>query len=281
MSRTAIVVGVAGAVGEASALALRRKGWRVVGTMRRDRSGAAARLKAAGVEIATLDMRDTTLLAAMAKDANALVFTPHLTLLIPALPLAVSKRVVAFSSNNIAVAPDAPSYRELALAEAALRAAHPSALIIRPTMIYGDPRLETLTRLVRLARKWPIFPMVGDGKARMQPVFHADLGYLVAGLLDEAPAGGAFAAGGPEILPMVELYQAICKSAGTAPLILPVPALALRAASRLGIPIPLSAEQIERADLDRVAIAQDPIPLKLAPQTPLAIGLEALARQLR
>jgi nucleoside-diphosphate-sugar epimerase len=280
LNKTAIVVGAAGAVGEACALALRDKGWRVIGTLRRDREGAAARLGAAGVELTTLDVRDTDALGKLATHAEALVFTPHLQLLMPALPGVIAKRLIAFSSNNVAIVPDAPSYRDLALAEAQLRAARPDACIIRPTLIYGDPRLATITQLMRRARRWPILPMPGSGKALAQPVFHEDLGVLAAGLAEAPSSGGVFAAGGPEVMAMAELLTAVCEAAGAAPRIVPVPAWTLRAASHLRIPLPLSLEQIARADLDRKALSQDPIPPGFEPLTPLALGLSRLARAL-
>lgn len=281
MSKTAVVVGAAGAVGEASAMALKRKGWRVVGTLRRDRAGAVARLSAAGVELMRLDVCDAEALGALADDADAMVFTPNLQLLIPALPRIGVKRILAFSSNNVAIAPHAPAYRDLAAAETALRAARPDPLIIRPTMIYGDPRLEAVTRLMRLARRWPIMPLPGSGRAMVQPVFYSDLGAMAAALVVDPPNGGRiFAAGGPEIVSFASLYALIAQAAGARALPLPIPLWALRGAARLHFRIPLDPAQLDRAESDRRAVAQDELPTGLAPATPLAAGLALLARAL-
>jgi nucleoside-diphosphate-sugar epimerase len=270
-------VGAAGAVGEACALALRRNGWRVIGTLRHDRASAAERLVGADIELATLDARDVEALGKLTTSAEVLVFTPNLQSLIPALPVIETTRLIAFSSNNVAIVPDAPSYRDLAIAEGQLRAVHPDALIIRPTLIYGDARLPTLTNLMRLAQRWPVLPMPGSGRALTQPVFHKDLGLLAAGLADAPAFGGVFTAGGPETIAMADLLKAVCAASGKAPLVVPTPIQLLRAAKHLGIPIPLSAEQIERANLNRIAVAQDPIPAGLEPVTPLTVGLSYLA----
>lgn len=281
MSNAAVVAGAAGAVGEACALALKSKGWRVVGTLRRDRAGAAARLRAAGVELMQLDVCETHALGALTRDADALVFTPNLQLLIPTLPLIGAKHIIALSSNNVAIAPDTPVYRDLAVAESALRITRPDALILRPTMIYGDPRLETVTRLMRLARRWPVMPLPGSGRALVQPVFHGDLGAMAASLVVDRPNGGrTFAVGGPDIVSFAILYAQIAQAAGARTLQLPIPLWALRGAARLGVRIPLDASQLGRAEADRRVVVQDELPTSLVPSTPLSAGLAFLARAL-
>jgi NADH dehydrogenase len=280
MSKTALVVGAAGAVGEACALQLRSKAWRVVGTLRRDRAGAAKRLSAADVELVSLDARDIDAFSALTIGIDALVFTPNLQLLILALPSIAAARIVAFSSNNVAIAPEAAVYGRLAAAESALRSARSDAIIIRPTMIYGDPRLETVTRLMRLAQRWPVLPLAGSGRALTQPVFYADLGVLAAGLATEAPGGGTFAAGGPDVLTLAAFYRQIAQAAGANSTPLPTPLWALRAATWLRLGLPLDSAQVERAESDRRAVEMDRPPPGLVPTTPLAVGLKALARAL-
>lgn len=280
MSKTALVVGAAGAVGEACALQLKQKAWRVVGTLRRDRAGAVKRLSDANVELVPLDAHDIGAFSALAREVDALVFTPNIQLLIPALPSIAPARIIAFSSNNVAIAPETPIYGRLAAAEIALRRARPDALIIRPTMIYGDPRLETVTRLMRLARRWPFMPLPGSGRALTQPVFCADLGTMAAGLAVEPPEGGTFVAGGPEILTLAAFYRQIALAAGARSTPLPTPLWALKLAARLPLGLPLDKAQLDRAERDRQAVEQDKTPAGLAPATPLCLGLASLAHAL-
>jgi NADH dehydrogenase len=161
----------------------------------------------------------------------------------------------------------------MAAAEQRLRAHFPQAAIVRPTLIYGDPRLPTLTRLMRMARRSPLLPLPGSGRARVQPVFHADLGDLAAGLARPDAPSGVFAAGGPDIVTMRELYAAVAAAADAKPLIAPLPRLALSFAAALDL---LSDEQAARAEYDRVAIVQDALPAGLAPRTGLREGLARL-----
>lgn len=268
--KRAFVAGAGGAVGEAATLALLRDGWRVTASMHQPREGVRARLLAAGADVQFHELNGDSAWRRDAESCDALIFTTHLALTCAALSGSEPKRLVAFSSNNIAADPDAPSYRALAESEAELRAAFPDTAIIRPTLIYGDPRLATIARLMRLAQRLPVLPLAGSGRAKVQPVFHADLGALAAGLA-AAPVRGAFAAGGPEIVSMRALYAEVARALNVSRLILPLPPVLLKA---VGV---ISAEQAERAEVDRIAIAQDAIPEALRPRTMLQAGLTHLA----
>lgn len=272
MSRRALVAGAGGAVGEAAAQALLRGGWRVTASMHQQRDDVATRLAAAGAEIVRHHLPDDDAWLDAAQACEALVLTPNLTITNAALAEAslADKRVVVFSSNNVAADAQAPSYRALAEAEQALRARFARLAIVRPTLIYGDPRLPTAARLVRMAQRWPVMPLPGSGRARVQPVFHDDLGRLAAGLAEADAPSGVFAAGGPEIVTMRALYAAVAEAAGVRRVVAPLPVALLRIA---GV---LSAEQAARADADRIAIAQDALPLHLTPRTTLREGLAHL-----
>lgn len=272
MAQRALVIGAGGAVGEAVALALRGDGWAVVAGMRTPRPDAAARLTAAGAAIRKVDL-DTQDWSAAAAGCDALIFTTHLALTSKAAQhVSAGVRIVAFSSNNVAIDPEAAVYHELALAERTLQARHANAAIIRPTLIYGDPRLPTVTRLLRMARTWPLLPLPGSGRARVQPVFHEDLGRLAAGLAS-GDEGGVYAAGGPETVTMRALFDAALSVTGGRGTVISVPAPVLTIASPLLALAGFSADQAARAEKDRSAVLQTPLPPTLAPQTDVRTGL--------
>ncbi|MGH6951084.1 MAG: NmrA family NAD(P)-binding protein [Vitreimonas sp.] len=273
MTRTALVIGAGGPVGEAAAAALVREGWRVTASMRQRRPDVEARLAAMGVAVAFHDLPHDARWAACAEGCDALVFAIHLEIAAAAALAGAALscgRLVVFSSNNVAADAEAASYRALAQAETSVRARFPNAAIVRPTLIYGDPRLPTLTRLMRVAQTWPVMPLPGSGRALAQPVFHEDLGVLAAGLAAADAPGGVFAAGGPDIVTTRDLYAAVAAAVGAHPPIAPIPRFALAPAVALGL---ISSEQAARADKDRTAIAQDPLPPHLAPRTHLREGL--------
>lgn len=274
--KRAFVAGAGGAVGEAAALALLREGWRVTASMRRVRPEVVSRLEAAGAERHIGAFPDTQ----WADGAyDAVVFTTHLSIANATLAKAAveTRRLVVFSSNNVAADSEAPSYQALAAEERAVRARFPDVVIIRPTMIYGDPRLGTLRRLMQLARRSPILPLPGSGRAMVQPVFHGDLGIVAAGLAAERAPSGVFAVGGPDVITMRALYRAVVRAARAHTLIVPAPGplLSLAAAMKL-----ISAEQATRAEADRTAVPQDLLPSELMPCTSLMDGLAHLARAL-
>jgi NADH dehydrogenase len=272
MTRRALVIGAGGPVGEATASALARLGWSVTASLRQRRPDAEARLADLGVEVAFHDLARDPAWVSLAEGCDALVWTTHLQIAAAALADATFAcgRLVAFSSNNVAADPDAPSYRTLAGAEAAVRARFPGGAIVRPTLIYGDVRLPTMTDLMRLAQRALVMPLPGSGRALVQPVYHGDLGALAAGLAAPDAPSGVFAAGGPDIVSMRELYAMVAQTVGARPLLAPIPRFGLSLAVRLGL---LSEEQAARAEKDRVAMPQDALPADLAPRTPLREGL--------
>jgi uncharacterized protein YbjT (DUF2867 family) len=273
----AIIVGAGGAVGESAAMHLRAAGWSVSAAMRRVHAEASARLRAAGAEIVQLDLEDDP--RGRFDGADAVILTPILSLAVRAAPaLANVPRVIAFSSNNVAIDPGAPTYVALAAAEAELRAVLPHAIILRPTLIYGDPRQTALARLITWARRAPILPVPGSGRALQQPVFHDDLGRIAAALAQgSAHEGATFALGGPEVVTMRALFQAVVRAAGLPAIVTPTPRWLLAAGLRLmGERFPFDAAQIARVEEDRVAMVQTPLPIEFKPGTILRSGLARL-----
>jgi len=269
------VVGV-GAVGEAAAHVLAADGCAVTALMHRRREDVAQRLAASGVRVVNGDIGDGVGWAEHGADADAWIFTTRLDFTATALARvpAIAPRLIAFSSNNVAVHPEATTYRALAAAEVQLQARISNLALIRPTMIYGDPRLPTVTRVMRIAHSWPLIP--APGSARVQPVFHEDLARLAAGLAQTADCG-IYAAGGPDTVTMRGLFDAARKVSGGRGLVVSVPQPALRTGAFLfaGRSL-LSMDQASRADRDRTAVTQTPLPPSLMPRVTLADGLARL-----
>ncbi|MES1201241.1 MAG: hypothetical protein ABUS57_07300 [Pseudomonadota bacterium] len=276
MSGKALIVG-AGPVGESTALRLRELRWDVRVT---SRDPKLSRPRLTGVPISRFDLQSDDI-APLLEGVDLVVMTPILTLSTRAAPALGGRRVIAFSSNNVAIDPDAPVYRAIAEAERAFLASAPQTLILRPTLIYGHPHLKTLTRIMRWAQKWPVLPLPGTGRARQQPVFHDDLGRAAAALAQTDVRGAIFTLAGPDIVSMRDLFARIAAAVGKAPTIAPLPAWALNlGASALGPRFPFDRDQIARLERDRIACPQTPLPDGLAPRTDLSGGLAQLAAAL-
>lgn len=89
--------------------------------------------------------------------------------------------------------------------EAAVLAAFPEAMILRPSVIFG-PEDNFFNRFATMARISPLLPIVG-GDAKFQPVYVDDVARAaVLGLTGQA-AGGVYELGGPDVLSFRETMQ--------------------------------------------------------------------------
>lgn len=94
-------------------------------------------------------------------------------------------RVVAFGSTSVHAKADSPDAAErdlaarLAAAEEALftacRQRGTPCLVLRPTLVWGLGRDATLSRVVQLARRWPLLPLPLGAPGLRQPVHALDL----------------------------------------------------------------------------------------------------------
>ena len=138
--------------------------------------------------------------------------------------------------------------------EAAVRAAFPTATIIRPSLVFG-PEDQLTNRFAGLAR-FPVLPVIAP-KTRFQPVYVRDLAQAIAAsALDPATHGGkTYEIAGPQVMTMRELNAAIAKAAGQSPDLIDVPDFAADAMSRFGfLPgAPLTRDQWIMLQSDNVA----------------------------
>lgn len=118
---------------------------------------------------------------------------------------------------------DSPSRyaRAKAAGEAAVRAAVPSATIFRPSVMFG-PEDQFTNRFAALARLSPVLPLIG-GATKMQPVYVGDVATAIADAVDgKAKAGATYELGGPEVLTMREIIEAIVRIANRKPMLVPL-----------------------------------------------------------
>lgn len=165
--------------------------------------------------------------------------------------------------------------------EQAVRAAFPSATIIRPSVVFG-PEDQFTNRFASLAR-FRFLPVIAPA-TRFQPVFVRDLGQAIAAAaLDPRTHGGkTYELGGPEIFSMRELNAAIAEMAGQSPELVDVPDFVAGLIALFGfLPgAPLTQDQLEMLQKDNVASGTQPgfKPFGITP-TPLAsVAPEWLSR---
>jgi len=106
---------------------------------------------------------------------------------------------------------NSPSHyaRAKAAGEKAVLAALPSAIIMRPSIVFG-PEDQFTNRFAALARIAPALPLIGGGITKMQPVYVGDVATAVADAVDgKAKPGATYELGGPEVLTFREIIEAI------------------------------------------------------------------------
>ena len=95
--------------------------------------------------------------------------------------------------------------RTKAEGEAAILSGHPDAVVLRPSLLFGQGD-SFFNRFASLARALPVLPLAGAA-TRFQPVFVGDVAAAVALAVDGKVAGGIYELGGPEIRTLRELVK--------------------------------------------------------------------------
>ncbi len=99
----------------------------------------------------------------------------------------------------------------------------------RPSVIWG-PEDEFANTFAKLAPLSPlIYPIIGDGQARFQPVWVEDVAAAVVKSLDDpSTIGQEFELGGPEVLTIAEIERRTLNAIGARRLLIPFPVPLLR-----------------------------------------------------
>jgi NADH dehydrogenase len=90
--------------------------------------------------------------------------------------------------------------RSKAQGEAAVFAEFPSAVVLRPSIVFG-PEDDFFNRFAAMARLAPLLPLIGGGRTRFQPIYVGDLATaIVTACRGKASPGQVYELGGPEVL---------------------------------------------------------------------------------
>ncbi len=165
-------------------------------------------------------------------------------------------RLVQISA--IGADPASPSAygRTKAEGEAAARVAFPSAVVLRPSIVFG-PEDKFFNRFAAMARLSPVLPLIGGGHTRFQPVHVDDVAAaVVAALSDPSHAGQTFELGGPSVYTFADLMRYMLKVLGRRRLLVNLPFGVARVQGRILQLLPeplLTVDQVEMLKRDNVA----------------------------
>jgi NADH dehydrogenase len=216
MSKLVTIFGGSGFVGRYIARRMAKEGWRVRVAVRRPNE--ALFVKPYGtpgqVEPMACNIRDDASVRAMIRGADAVV---NCVGILNGLGKNTFDAVQAEGAGRIAriaadegvgalvhvsaIGADAQSDSDYARTkgqgEAAVLEAFPSAVILRPSIIFGTED-QFFNRFAGMARMLPVLPVVG-AETRFQPVYVDDVAQAaVKGVLGQAAPGG-YELGGPEV----------------------------------------------------------------------------------
>jgi len=246
---TVLVTGGTGFVGGHVVHALRARDVKVRVLVRDPKR--ARRLSAWGAELVAGDIADMTVLRAACVGVTAVI---HLVAIIKG-SRADFERVMEHGTRNLVSAAEGagagrfvlmsalgvnerskdavPYYTAKWEMERAVRSSSLQYVVFRPSFVFGEDG-GVLPTFVRLARFTPLTPIVGNGTARLQPIWVDDVAECFARAIHHPDAAGrVFELGGPEAVTWNDFWTRLKRIAGVRRPSLHVPIGILRAQATL------------------------------------------------
>ena len=210
------IFGGSGFVGRYIAQAMARRGWRVRVAVRRPNEALFVKPYGAVGQVAPVqaNIRDDESCRRAIRGATAVIYSVGVLFsagrnTFQAVQAEGPARVARIAASEgvarmtliSAIGADAGSPSEYArtkaAGEAGVRAAFPSATILRPSIVFG-PEDEFFNRFAAMARLSPVIPVVGAA-TRFQPVYVGDVAEAAARAAAGEAAPGVYELGGPRV----------------------------------------------------------------------------------
>ena len=243
MSKLVTIYGGSGFVGRYIARRMAKEGWRVRVAVRRPNEALFVRPYGVvgQVEPVLCNIRDEASVAAALAGADAVVNcvgilnavgknkfdavqhegAGRIARLAAAVGVQHLVHISAIGANKDS---DSRYAESKGLGEEAVLAAFPSAVILRPSVIFGNED-QFFNRFAAMARMAPVLPIFGAA-TKFQPVHVEDVASAaVKGVLGQA-APGIYELGGPDALSFADLMQVMLKTIHRRRLVLPLPRIA-------------------------------------------------------
>src|SRR5262245_239875 len=172
-----------------------------------------------------------------------------------------TKRFVHLSGIGADAGSPSPYIRSRGEGEAAVQAAFPGAVIVRPAVMFA-PDDAFLTTILGLLRSLPAYPIFGDGRTRLQPVYADDVAAAIAQVLRQSQKPyPIYELAGPRVYSYEELLRTIARFAGLRPLLMRMPFAFWGAVAGLAEVLPqppLTRSQVELMEIDTTASENRP-----------------------
>lgn len=112
--------------------------------------------------------------------------------------------------------------RTKGLGEQAVKAAIPSADIMRPSIIFGEED-NFFNQFAAMAQFAPALPLIGGGVTKFQPAYVGDVADAIAKAAGQGTTGETYELGGPRVYSFKELLAFTLQSIDRKRLLLPIP----------------------------------------------------------
>lgn len=154
--------------------------------------------------------------------------------------------------------------RSKELAEKAVLKAIPTAVVLRPSIVFGADD-SFFNRFAQMALYSPVLPLIGGGTTRYQPAYVEDVAEAVALSISQPQhAGKTFSLGGPQVYSFKDLMQIVVRETQRPRVLLPLPYFVASFIALGGdmqalvMPPVLTSDQLKLLRLDNVVPAGEP-----------------------
>jgi len=236
------VFGGSGFVGTQAVRALARQGWRVRVAVRKPALAQDLRIlgDVGQIQPVRCDITNPADVAAALKGADAAVNLVGILFETPghsfkaehvegsrniaeACVAAGVGRLVQLSAIGADTHSEGEYGRSKGEAEAAVREIKPDAVILRPSIVFGNGD-GFLNRFASMATISPALPLIGGGETKFQPVWVGDVAEAIArSVVRTDAAGRTFELGGPEVWSFKQILDYILRETGRSRLLAPLP----------------------------------------------------------
>lgn len=239
MSKLVTIYGGSGFVGSQIALLMAKAGWRVRVAVRRPNEALHVKPYGAVGQVTPIfcNIRDDASVRAALMGADAVINCVGVPYKVgantfDAVHVAGAARIARLASEQdvarlvhiSAIGADAKSDAKYAATkgagEAAILAAFPGAVILRPSVVFGAGD-QFFNRFANLTGFAPVFPLVG-AKTKFQPVFVGDLAQAALNAVS-GDAAGVYELGGPDVATLGEFVTQMLDTIQRRKLIIPMP----------------------------------------------------------
>jgi NADH dehydrogenase len=147
--------------------------------------------------------------------------------------------------------------------EEAVRASGLDWTIFRPSTIFG-PGDSFINMFAGMMRKFPVFPLIGGGNNKMQPVFVKDVAVSYRTALEsDVHIGRTYELGGPDVLTLKQILEIAAQVLELKELFIKVPLIlvspVVNIAQLLKIKLPVTSDQLIMLKEDNIRTGGGPV----------------------